>query len=85
MRQLARAIEAFLNSLPSEYDELVNCHDVLVRQAEHHILVSCHCIMKSDLPITQVHDVTAALEDRVKERFPQVYRMTIHPEPPEER
>jgi len=25
--------------------------------------------------------VTAALEDRVKERFPQIYRVTIHPEP----
>ena len=85
MRQLSRAIEAFLNSLPSEYDELVNCHDVLVRQVEHHILVSCHCTMKSELPITQVHDVTAALEDRVKEKFPQVYRMTVHPEPVEDR
>ena len=26
------------------------------------------------LPITRIHDVTAALEDRVKERFPQVSR-----------
>jgi divalent metal cation (Fe/Co/Zn/Cd) transporter len=37
--------------------------------------------MRSELPITQVHDVTAALEDCVKEKFPQVYRVTIHPEP----
>jgi hypothetical protein len=29
--------------------------------------------------------VTAALEDRVKEHFPQIYRVTIHPEPMEER
>jgi len=84
MKQLSRAIEDFLNSLPSEYDELVNCHDVRVRQVEHRILVSCHCTMKSALPITQVHDVTAALEDRVKERFPQIYRVTIHPEPVEQ-
>jgi divalent metal cation (Fe/Co/Zn/Cd) transporter len=35
------------------------------------------------LPITRVHDVTAALEDRVKERFAQISRVTIHPEPPE--
>jgi divalent metal cation (Fe/Co/Zn/Cd) transporter len=28
-----------------------------------------------------IHDVTAALEDRVKEQFPQVHRVTIHPEP----
>src|SRR5690242_15268192 len=84
MKQLARAIEAFVNRLPAEFDELVNCHDVRVRQVEHHILVSCHCIMKSELLITQVHDVTAALEDRVKEKFQQIYRVTIHPEPSEE-
>src|SRR5436309_2071626 len=85
MKQLSRAIEEFLNKLPLEFDELVKCHDVRVRQVEHHILVSCHCTMRSELPITQIHDVTAALEDRVKEKFPQIYRLTIHPEPFEEK
>jgi cation diffusion facilitator family transporter len=85
MKLLSRAIEEFLNTLPSEFDELVNCHDVRVRQVEHHILASCHCTMRGALPITQVHDVTAALEDRVKEKFPQIYRVTIHPEPVEEK
>jgi cation diffusion facilitator family transporter len=85
MKQLSRMIEEFINILPAEYDELVNCHDVRVRQVEHRILVSCHCTMKGALPITQVHDVTAALEDRVKEKFPQIARVTIHPEPVEER
>src|SRR5438094_937325 len=85
MKQLSRAIEEFLNKLPLEFSELVNCHDVRVRQVEHHILVSCHCTMRSELPITQIHDVTAALEDRVKEKFPQIYRLTIHPEPFEEK
>jgi cation diffusion facilitator family transporter len=81
LRELARAIEAFLNELPGEYHELLNSHNVLVRQVEHHILASCHCVMRSELPVTEVHDVTAALEDRVKEKFPQIYRVTIHPEP----
>ena len=85
MKQLSRAIEGFVNTLPSEFDELVNCHDVRVRQVEHHILASCHCTMRGALPITQIHDVTAALEDRVKEKFPQIYRVTIHPEPAEEK
>jgi cation diffusion facilitator family transporter len=85
MKQLSRAIEDFLNTLTSEFDELINCHDVRVRQVEHHILASCHCTMRGALPITQVHDVTAALEDRVKEKFPQIYRVTIHPEPVEEK
>lgn len=85
MKQLSRSIEQFLNTLSTEYDELVNCHDVRVRQVDHRIQVSCHCAMKSHLAITQVHDVTAALEDRVKEKFGQVHRITIHPEPLEER
>jgi cation diffusion facilitator family transporter len=84
MRQLELTVENFVNKLPIEYDELLNCHDVRVRQVEQHILVSCHCTMKSDLPITRIHDVTAALEDRVKEAFPQIFRVTIHPEPAEE-
>jgi cation diffusion facilitator family transporter len=83
MRQLEMSVESFLNGMPSTYDELINCHEVRVRQVEHHILVSCHCVMKSDLSITRVHDVTAALEDSVKERFPQISRVTIHPEPPD--
>lgn len=85
MNQLAKAIEDYLNQLPAEFGELVNCHDVRVRQVEHHILVSCHCTMRSELPITEVHDVTAALEDRVKEKFQQIYRVTIHPEPSDEK
>src|ERR1700675_266182 len=80
LRDLAKNIEEFLNQLPAEYHELVNSHNVLVRQVDHHILASCHCIIRSELPITEVHDVTAALEDRVKEKFPQIYRVTIHPE-----
>jgi cation diffusion facilitator family transporter len=83
MRQLELAVETFLNHMPRRYDELLSCHDVRVRQVEHHILVSCHCVMKSEYSITRIHDVLADLEDAVKERFPQIFRVTIHAEPPE--
>jgi divalent metal cation (Fe/Co/Zn/Cd) transporter len=85
MSTLGRDIESYINTLPREYHELVDCHEVHVRQVEHKILVSCHCAMDGSLPITQIHDVTGALEDRVKEKFPQIARITIHPEPVEER
>ena len=85
MTGLGRAIEEYINTLPKEYHELVDCHDVHVRQVEQKILASCHCAMNGNLPITLIHDVTGALEDRVKEHFPQVARVTIHPEPVEER
>jgi cation diffusion facilitator family transporter len=84
MKGLSRSVQEFLNSLQPEFPELVNCHEVHVRTVEHKILVSCHCAMDGNLPVTQVHDVTAALEAHVKERFPQIFRVTIHPEPVEE-
>jgi len=84
MKELARALQEFLNSLQPEYPKLVDCHDVSVRSVEHKILVSCHCSMDGSLPITEVHDLTAALENRAKEHFPHIFRMTVHPEPVEE-
>jgi cation diffusion facilitator family transporter len=84
MKELSHAVQDFLNSLPKEYPELLDCHEVHVRSVEHKILVSCHCAMDGDLPITLVHDITAALETRVKDHFPQIFRLTIHPEPVEE-
>ena len=84
MKELSRAVQDFLNALPSEYHELVDCHEVHARSVEDRILVSCHCAMDGNLPITQVHDLTAILESRVKERFPQIFRVTIHPEPLED-
>jgi cation diffusion facilitator family transporter len=84
MKELARSVQNYLNTLQAEYHEMADCHEVHVRSVDHKILVSCHCAMDGALPITEVHDITAALEDRVKERFPQIYRLTIHPEPVEE-
>ena len=78
-------MEAFVNGLRREFPALKDCHDVHVQQVERRIQLSCHCAMDGNLPITVIHDVTAKLEDRVKERFPQISRVTIHPEPPDAR
>ena len=74
-------MQSYVISLRADFPEMVDCHDVHVRVVEHKVVVSCHCTMDGDLPITQVHDITAALEGRVKEHFPQILRLTIHPEP----
>ena len=83
-RELSAQILAYINTLRPEFPSLVDCHEVHVRLAEDKLAVSCHCAMDGAQPITAIHDVTAALEDRVKSRFPSVFAVTIHPEPPEE-
>jgi divalent metal cation (Fe/Co/Zn/Cd) transporter len=79
---LAREVEDYVNGLRAEFHELKDCHGVRVRLVEQKILVSCHCTMDGNLLVTKIHDVTAVLENRVRERFPQIARITIHPEPP---
>ena len=73
MQELSAAVQAHINSLCAEYSELLDCHEVLVREADQRIIVSCHCAMDGNLPITKIHDVTEALQDRVKEKFPQIF------------
>lgn len=85
LRGLSRDVEAFVNGLRDEFKALKDCHEVRVQRVERKIQLSCHCHMDGNLPITVVHEVTARLEDKVKERFPQIARVTIHPEPPEAR
>ena len=84
MKDLEASVRSFLNSLQSEYEQLIDCHEVHARSVDHRVLVSCHCAMDGTLPITQVHDLTAALEYRTKKNFPEIFRLTIHPEPVEE-
>lgn len=83
-KELSAEIQAFINGLRADYPALFDCHEVHVRTAEDKLVVSGHCAMDGAQPITVIHDVTAAIEDRVKARFPRVFAVTIHPEPPEE-
>ncbi len=82
--ELAGQVERHVNALRDAFPELVNCHQVKVRRVEERVLVSGHCAMEGETSITRIHDVTAAIEDRVKAQFPEISRVTIHPEPVEE-
>jgi cation diffusion facilitator family transporter len=84
IRDLEAAVQQHIERLRERYPGLVNCHQVNVRSVERRVLVSCHCALEGDLPITRVHDITVALEDQVRRQFPEIDRVTIHPEPVEE-
>jgi divalent metal cation (Fe/Co/Zn/Cd) transporter len=61
----------------------MDCHDVQVREVEGRIVVSCHATLDGSLPIKRVHDITQEVEDFTRRQFPQIFRFTIHTEPPE--
>ena len=76
-----RRIEQALRAATLHFPEIADVHEINVRRTSEHIYLSCHCTMPDDLTMQRVHEVMTALEDRFKLECPEVYRVTIHPEP----
>jgi cation diffusion facilitator family transporter len=76
-----RRLEVALRAAAANYKEIVDVHEISVGRAGEHIYLTCHCTLPDDLPMARVHEVITSLEDRFKLECPEVYRVTIHPEP----
>ena len=83
--ELTRALEAHLRDAPYHFPDLLDVHQVQVHEVEGKIIASCHATLDGSLPISRVHDLTQELEARTRRHFPQLFRLSIHTEPPEER
>jgi cation diffusion facilitator family transporter len=76
-----RKIEYVLRGAARQIAEIVDVHAIKVGRSGEHLHLSCHCTLPDDLTMHRVHEVITALEDRFKLECPEVYRVTIHPEP----
>jgi cation diffusion facilitator family transporter len=76
-----RRIEQAMQSAAAQIPAIVDVHEILVSRSAEHIQVSCHCTLPDDLTMERVHVAITELEDRFKLECPEVYRVTIHPEP----
>ncbi|MGH9466113.1 MAG: cation-efflux pump [Terriglobales bacterium] len=61
--------------------ELLDCHNLQWRRSAGHLVLSCHCSFPDTLPVAQVHERVTQLEAEIKRGLPELYRVTIHPEP----
>ena len=76
---------AVLREVATRVPDILDCHDIAIREINQKIYVSCHCLMDGALPITRVHDRTVELETLFKNTFPAIHKVTIHTEPESER
>jgi cation diffusion facilitator family transporter len=76
-----RRITEVLRTAARAFPLIADVHEISVGRAGEHIVLSCHCSLPDDLPMARVHEIITALEDRFKLDCPEVYRVTIHPEP----
>lgn len=74
-------LQGKLKNVVKEFPEVLDMHDVIIRRVGDKTYLSCHCTMSDDLPLSRVHDVSTALETRLKQEEPRLFKVLIHPEP----
>jgi len=83
--ELRGRMVATLKHVATEVPDILDCHDIVIREINQKVYVSCHCLMDGSLPITLVHDRTVEMEALFKRTFPAIHKVTIHTEPESER
>jgi cation diffusion facilitator family transporter len=60
---------------------VLDCHSVEAHQVGHNVVVRLHCTLEPDLSVAQVHEITEDLGFKFRKAFPQISKVSIHPEP----
>jgi cation diffusion facilitator family transporter len=74
-------LEHRLKADASEFPEILDMHDIVIKRVRGRLYVSCHCTLSDTLPLSRVHDIQTELEIRFKQDAPELFRVLIHPEP----
>src|SRR5271157_3266318 len=77
----APGFEQRLQSVTTGFPEVVDMHDLMFKRVGGRLYLSLHCTMLDDLPLSRVHHVQTALEGRLRQEVPELFRVLIHPEP----
>jgi len=70
-----------VQSVTERFPEVIDAHDLIFTRVGGRLYLSLHCTMRDDLPLSRVHDVQTAVEGRIRQELPEVFRVLIHPEP----
>ena len=70
-----------LTRVAREFPDVLDCHRITLVGPHDRLSVSCHCVFRGELSIQRVHEITSRIETRFRQAFPELHRVTIHPEP----
>src|ERR1700689_4815333 len=74
-------LEKRLKAVASQFPEVLDVHDFIIKRVRGRMYLSCHCTLPDDLSLAEVHDIQTELEIRFKQDAPELFRVLIHPEP----
>jgi cation diffusion facilitator family transporter len=65
----------------SDMHEVVGCHRIRTRGRKDDIHVDLHITVDKNMTVAKAHDLSTAIEKRIRERFPGVTDVIVHIEP----
>jgi cation diffusion facilitator family transporter len=71
-------LERVVMSVPG----VIGCHRIRTRGPADHVFLDLHVWMPPDLRLTDAHDLSHVVKDRLMARYPQIADAVIHIEPP---
>lgn len=61
---------------------VIGCHHIRTRGSADHVFLDLHVWLPGHLSLTDAHDVSHQVKDRLMARYPQIVDAVIHIEPP---
>jgi cation diffusion facilitator family transporter len=61
---------------------VVGCHQIRTRGSADHVFLDLHLWLPADMALTDAHDLSHVVKDRLMARYPQIVDAVIHLEPP---
>jgi len=71
-------LERVVMSVPG----VLGCHRIRTRGAADHVFLDLHVWLPPAMPLTEAHDLSHVVKDRLMARYPQIADAIIHIEPP---
>lgn len=71
-------LERVVMSVPG----VLGCHQIRTRGSADHVFLDLHVWMRGDMPLTEAHEISHIVKDRLMTRYPQIADAIIHIEPP---
>jgi cation diffusion facilitator family transporter len=71
-------IEHVVRAVPG----VIGCHQIRTRGTADHVFLDLHVWLPPAMPLTDAHELSHVVKDRLMARFPQIRDAIIHIEPP---
>jgi cation diffusion facilitator family transporter len=71
-------LERVVMSVPG----VLGCHQIRTRGAEDHVFLDLHVWLAPEMKLSEAHELSHVVKDKLMARFPQIVDAIIHIEPP---